>query len=104
MPAVPIEGGQESVHRLFRARPHLEVVVLLDRWQRPVAVATDEDVEPQPVTRVAQDALLGAVAKRAITRERGERFAPLVCTDDLGRYVGIVRIDRLLDELANVRC
>ena len=42
-----------------------------------------------------RDALL-----RATTREPGERFQPLLCTDNAGRYLGIVRVERLIRALA----
>ena len=40
-------------------------------------------------------------ARRAMTREPLERWDPLVCIDARGRYVGIVRVERLVDELSN---
>ena len=35
-----------------------------------------------------------------MTRPPGKRFESLVCCDELGRYVGIVRLERLVEELA----
>ena len=37
--------------------------------------------------------------ERAIVRARAQRFHPLVCIDDAGRYVGVVRMERLVDSL-----
>ncbi|SFB76902.1 hypothetical protein SAMN04487968_101419 [Nocardioides terrae] len=39
-------------------------------------------------------------ARRAIVRERASRFHPLVCTDNGGRLLGIVRIERVIERLA----
>lgn len=38
-------------------------------------------------------------AERAITRQTAQRFHPLLCVDDLGRYVGVVRMERVLTYL-----
>ncbi len=35
-----------------------------------------------------------------MTRPPGERFLPLVCCDEAGRYLGLVRVERLVAELA----
>jgi Mg/Co/Ni transporter MgtE len=49
--------------------------------------------------RVNVDTPVADALQRAIVRERAQRFHPLVCTDDAGRYVGIVRMERLVDIL-----
>ncbi|TCI98849.1 EAL domain-containing protein [Aeromicrobium sp. IC_218] len=43
---------------------------------------------------------LDEAAQRAIVRPASSRFHPIVCTDNAGRYCGIVRVERLLDALA----
>jgi len=49
--------------------------------------------------RVNVDTPVAEILRRAIVREPGQRFHPLVCIDDAGRYVGIVRMERLVDTL-----
>ena len=43
----------------------------------------------------------GEAARRAMTRDLSERWDPLVCIDARGRYLGIVRMERLVDELSS---
>jgi hypothetical protein len=50
--------------------------------------------------RANVDTAVEDAALRALTRPPGERFDPLVCTDNAGRYVGVVRMERVLDRLA----
>lgn len=50
--------------------------------------------------RVNVDTPMDDAAQRAVVRPAAVRFHPLVCTDNAGRYVGVVRIERLLDALA----
>jgi EAL domain-containing protein (putative c-di-GMP-specific phosphodiesterase class I) len=80
-----------------------EVVVVLDGFSRPVATlgrrggprsvhGTHQQINVE--TPVAQ------AAQRAVTRPVGQRFAPLVCIDDAGRFVGLVRMERVMDFLA----
>ena len=38
-----------------------------------------------------------------MTRPRATRFTPLACTDDAGRFLGILRIERLMAHLAGQR-
>jgi hypothetical protein len=52
--------------------------------------------------RVNVDTDPAEAARRAIVRERPSRFHPLVCTDNAGRFLGIVRIERLLERLADL--
>lgn len=40
------------------------------------------------------------VLRRAMTRPRTARLAPVVCCDEFGRYVGLLRIERLVDAVA----
>jgi EAL domain-containing protein (putative c-di-GMP-specific phosphodiesterase class I) len=81
----------------------LETVVLLDEHGCPVAtVGTDGLVHAirDSGLRVNVDTPLDQAAQRAIVRPVAQRFQPLVCTDDAGRYVGIVRMERLVEGLA----
>lgn len=80
-----------------------DVVVLQDQHHRPVSLvtkphtsATDRGVP----LKFNVDTPIADAALRAITRPHAEWALPLLCTDDSGRYVGIVRIPRILHALA----
>jgi EAL domain-containing protein (putative c-di-GMP-specific phosphodiesterase class I) len=79
-----------------------DVVVLLDPHDRPIAVLRpgDERGDIRAGLRMHADTSLAEAAARAMTRSAADRFAPLMCTDDQGRYVGIVRMERLVSALA----
>ena len=80
----------------------VDVVVLIDTSSRPVAALSPR----QPLRslsddiRVNLDTDVAEVAFRTLTRTAGHRFEPVVCIDSAGRYVGVVRVERLLHALA----
>jgi EAL domain-containing protein (putative c-di-GMP-specific phosphodiesterase class I) len=83
------------------ADPTCDLVVLCDHHQRPLAVIDDHSAPIPIITagmRINLDTTIADAAHRAITRTDWSQ--PLLCTDNAGRYVGIVRIPRLLDALA----
>ena len=49
---------------------------------------------------VAADASLAACARQATKRSRVDRLRPLVCCEASGRFLGIIRVERLLAALA----
>ncbi|HET9957395.1 MAG TPA: EAL domain-containing protein [Polyangiaceae bacterium] len=51
--------------------------------------------------RVKPDSALESVAQRAATRPERVRWDPLICTDDRGLFLGIVRMSRLVCALAS---
>ena len=51
--------------------------------------------------RVERGSRVSEVARRAMTRPAAERFDPVVCYDEAGRYVGLVRVERLVEALAD---
>jgi CBS domain containing-hemolysin-like protein len=51
--------------------------------------------------RVNVDTDPADAAHRAIVRERSSRFHPLVCIDNAGRFLGVVRMERLVGHLAD---
>jgi EAL domain-containing protein (putative c-di-GMP-specific phosphodiesterase class I) len=77
------------------------VGVAVDRWIRPTAVhgpgMPETGVAP---LRVRASDGIAQVARRAMARPPAERFTPVVCCDERGRYVGIVRVERLVDVLS----
>jgi EAL domain-containing protein (putative c-di-GMP-specific phosphodiesterase class I) len=101
---VRVGSVDEAVAR-FQSDGGLEVVPVLDRWERPVALHRRADAlaghGPVPaVLRVQAAEPVAAVARRAMGRPRASRFDPLLCIDGLGRYTGVVRVERLLEALA----
>jgi EAL domain-containing protein (putative c-di-GMP-specific phosphodiesterase class I) len=83
------------------ADPAVDLVVLCDDHQRPIA-AIDDRTSPLPLVlpdmKINVDTPPADAAARAITRADWTR--PLLCTDDAGRYVGVVRMPRLIDSLS----
>lgn len=96
----------------FQADPGLEVVAVLDRHGRAVCLlrrqlrAGDVPTDPQvlPISlRAAASADLPEVATRAMTRPAEVRFDPVVCGDAYGGYLGIVRPERMMLRLAELK-
>ena len=40
-------------------------------------------------------------ARRAMTRPHQRRFDPMACVDDAGTYLGVVRVERLIEALTS---
>jgi EAL domain-containing protein (putative c-di-GMP-specific phosphodiesterase class I) len=86
------------------ADPAVEMVVLCDDDRRPIAVIDDRS---SPIPLVLPDMKINVgtrpadAAARAVTRADWTR--PLLCTDDNGRYVGVVRMPRLIHALSSGR-
>jgi EAL domain-containing protein (putative c-di-GMP-specific phosphodiesterase class I) len=104
-PATALAAGGEGIAQTFAAHLGLEHVVVLDAGKRPVAVVPRQGLfgggaRERPAMRVDLREGLAGVARRAITRPFAERFDPLVCCDGRGRYVGIVKVERLIEGLA----
>lgn len=99
---------EEELRARFEAEPGIQHVPLVDVRRRPVALlsrAAFERGEPPAgeLMTVAPSARVPEVAQRAVTRPPERRFDPIVCCDGRGRYVGIVRIERLVSALALAR-
>lgn len=101
---VPVEGR--------RAVAPGEVGLRLDAGSRPVALllplqrAQDEPAQHRvaPVSlRVPAATGVVEVARRVVARAEHCRFDPVVCVDGLGRAVGVVRVERLLLRLAELK-
>ncbi|GAA0566578.1 hypothetical protein GCM10010172_58000 [Paractinoplanes ferrugineus] len=82
------------------ADPAVDLVVLCDEYRRPIATIDDRSTSTPivlPDIKVNVDTSPGDAAERAITRADWTR--PLLCTDDAGRYLGVVRMPRLIHAL-----
>lgn len=104
-PALPWGGSLEDIADAFLEDPRHDVVVLVDERNRPLALAERAALlrgEPfeRPVMRITPTSPLKAVARRAAARPLMERFHPLVACDRRGVYLGVVRIEQILDALA----
>jgi hypothetical protein len=78
--------------------------VLCDEHQRPLTALDDASAPitvATPGMKINVDTPLSDAALRAITRTGRDWASPLLCTDNAGRYVGVVRIPRLVHALGS---
>lgn len=81
-----------------------DVLVTTDEHGHPCALrqrVDDGSWETADVLAVNVTTPVAEAAQRAMLRPRSSRFVPMVCVDDLGAVVGVVRIDVLLRHLAD---
>ena len=97
-----------TTHQRDGARPAppagsgFESVVVLDDSSRPVSLLQLGPFgrwDPIEILKVNVDTSVADAAARAIARPVSTRFSPLTCTDAAGRFVGILRIERLMEHL-----
>jgi EAL domain-containing protein (putative c-di-GMP-specific phosphodiesterase class I) len=103
--ALERDSTQQERARVFAQEPALLHVPLVDARRRPIAMlereATVRGEEPHAeVLVVAPSSRVPEVARRAMLRPPATRFHPVVCCDAQGRYVGIVRVERLVAVLS----
>ena len=108
----PLAAERDAPAEQLRARfdddPGMQHVPLVDSRRRPVALLSRTafergDPPAEELLTVTASARVPEVARRAVTRPLPTRFDPVVCCDGRGRYVGIVRIERLVSALALAR-
>ena len=97
--------AEAAAAEAFAADPALEHIPVVDRRRRPVGLLARPFAEGAPPLRLSAlsvypNAEITAVARRAMTRPRADRFAPVAYCDEQGRYIGLVRIERLIGALA----
>lgn len=81
-----------------------EHVVVVDETARPVSLMHQGpfgEWEPIEVLTVNVDTPVAEAVQRSLARPRSTRFSPIACTDDAGRFVGILRIERLMEHLSD---
>jgi EAL domain-containing protein (putative c-di-GMP-specific phosphodiesterase class I) len=104
-PALPWRATLDEIADAFLDDPRHDVIVLVDERSRPLALAEraallrGENYE-RPIMRITPTSPMKAVARRAAARPPMERFHPLVACDRRGVYLGLVRVEQLLDALA----
>ena len=99
---VPTSTNPDEALAVF-AREHVDLVVLLDERGLPQATMDLGGIVHamrDSGLRVNIDTPVAEAVQRAIVRAPGLRFAPLVCIDAAGRYLGVVRMERLIDVLS----
>ena len=107
-PAAEAKPGREQLAALFEADAELLHLPLVDARRRPVGLIGRAAFErgEQPTDEllvVAPSARVPEVAQRAVLRPPATRFDPVLCCDARGRYLGLVRIERLVAALARAR-
>jgi EAL domain-containing protein (putative c-di-GMP-specific phosphodiesterase class I) len=103
-PSVRAGDAMTAAARWFEADPELDVVVVLDDWCRPVGLVdracfTGRGQPKRTVLKTRPSTAPETVAARAMARPAADRFDPLVCVDDRGHYVGVLRIEQLVHRL-----
>ena len=83
---------------------HAAGVIVVDEFHRPVALACRAAGGPVrvPIVSVSQDDRLVDTVRRALARPAAQRFDPLALCEVRGRLIGVLRVERLFDQLANV--
>ncbi|MCZ2810158.1 EAL domain-containing protein [Modestobacter sp. VKM Ac-2979] len=98
-----------AAEALLAADPGLDVVVAVDDLACPVYLVRaglrhgDPGLQIVPISlRVRPSAPLAEVATRAMTRVAARRFDPVLCVDEVGRLLGLVRPERMTLRLAEL--
>jgi EAL domain-containing protein (putative c-di-GMP-specific phosphodiesterase class I) len=86
-----------------RTGEEADTVVFVDSLSRPVATvdAGGVHVASNPLHHTAPDTSIATAARRAVARIPDQRFRPVMCVDTDGRLLGVVRVERLVDYLAD---
>lgn len=104
-PAIPSAHAAAGGVDVFLDQPDADVAVVIDDRDRPVGLlARDDALARRPFNPVIQRAApasgIAELAVRSMTRPLSTRYDPSVCCDDTGHYLGIVRVERLVEQLA----
>ena len=104
-PALSASAPAEEIREIL-ADASTPMLPVLDLYGRPVGLIDREAARngvsiPRPALTVKTTSEVGDVALRALTRPEASRFDPLVCCDDRGVYLGVVRMERIMVALAS---
>jgi EAL domain-containing protein (putative c-di-GMP-specific phosphodiesterase class I) len=93
---------------VFGDHPDADVAVVVDDRERPVGLVERSDAlarrpRKRAVQCVGPATGVAELAARSMTRPRATRFDPSACCDGRGRYLGLVRVERVVQRLA-ARC
>ena len=105
-PSVEEEGWSHAALELFEADPELEWIPVVGSGNRPLAIAgrpLGMNVEPRlaGLQAVRPDETLPDAVRRAMARPSSDRLVPLIRCDSHERYVAVVRVERIIGELAD---
>ena len=105
VPTLPEPISHHALEVLFDRRPRPEFVALVDHDGRPSGIVCRDhhargDGPVRSLMLVSLETSLATAGRRAMSRPAGRRFDPLVCADAGGRYTGLVRMERIVDALA----
>lgn len=80
----------------------LSALPVLDRYRRPVSIYSVAEALPaRAIAQVKATTRISDAARRAMTRPYQRRFDPMACVDDAGTYLGVIRVERLIEALTN---
>jgi EAL domain-containing protein (putative c-di-GMP-specific phosphodiesterase class I) len=101
------QGREEEGAALIRealepGSQQLAVVPVLDEYRRPIGIYPVADAgPPRIIARVKRHAPVTEAARSAMTRPYLRRFDPVACIEEDGTYVGVVRVERLIEALTS---
>ena len=107
VPMLPEPVSEPALAVLFDRRPGPEYIALVDAQGRPTGLVRRADhrgagaVPVRSLLVVPPDTPVQVAIRRAMGRPTAHRFDPLICTDEGGRYAGLVPVERLVDALAS---
>ena len=106
VPTLPEPVSDRALGVLFDRHPGPDFVALVDQHGRPSGLVRRGDHlrGEGPIRNlmlVTAEMPIAAVSRRAMARPEARRFDPLVCWDEAGRYTGLVRIESVVDALAD---
>ncbi len=97
-----LEGLQLVREALEPGSQMLSVLPVLDAYRRPVSIYSVAAVAPaRPIAQVKATTRVTDAARRAMARPYQRRFDPMACVDDAGTYLGVVRVERLIEALTS---
>jgi EAL domain-containing protein (putative c-di-GMP-specific phosphodiesterase class I) len=106
VPVLPFveSAGTARLEERFAEEPGRLHLVVVDDLERPVSLATRPSKEKPTSFSVPLIVSFGSnfpqVARLAMTRPPEHRFDPLVFCDELGRYVGLIAMENVVEALA----
>jgi EAL domain-containing protein (putative c-di-GMP-specific phosphodiesterase class I) len=101
-PCLPSTKSDAQLLDVLAESPHLTLLPLLDESTRPSSIAVrfgSHDLVRRSALTALYSCSLRDALKRALTRPTASRFDPLICCDELGHYLGVVRVERLVEAL-----
>ncbi|MEZ5218349.1 MAG: EAL domain-containing protein [Ilumatobacteraceae bacterium] len=101
--AVTIEESELARLSSAIAEHVLGFAVLVNEYHEPLAVLRrrGKDLQTVPISVAPLSGTVARAGRIALGRPPSTRFEPMVVVDDDGRFVGVLRLERLLGWLAN---